>query len=71
MGSIDYGVALSNSDKFIKMMSTENWAVSSEVIKIIHDDSHKQVKHKEATQKDECDKEKVGKVGAAWLVWIQ
>ena len=41
------------------------------IIKIIHDDSHEQVQHEKAAEKDKADKEDEGHVGAAGLTRIQ
>ena len=49
-------------------MSTKNRAVSGEIIKIIHDDSHKQVEHEKAAEEDKGDKEEVSDVAATHLV---
>ena len=53
------------------MMSAENRAVSGEIVKIIHDDSNKQVEHKEAAEEDKGDEEHVGQVGSTRLVRVQ
>ena len=45
--------------------------IPGKIIKIIHDDSHEQVQHEKAAEKDKADKEDEGHVGAAGLTRIQ
>ena len=52
-------------------MSSQNGRVSGEVIKVVHDDSNKQVEHEEAAEEHEGDKEEVGDVTATLLVRLQ
>ena len=50
------------SDELVKMMSPQNGRISSKIIKVIHDNCHKQVKHEEGAQEDKGDKVSVSKV---------
>ena len=52
-------------------MSSQDGGVSGEVVEVVHDDSHEQVEHQEAAEEDKGDKEEVGDVAAAHLVWLQ
>ncbi len=49
------------------MVSPEDGGVPGEVIKVVHDDRHKEVEHEEGAEEDEGDKVHVGEVGAAGL----
>ena len=42
-----------NTNELVKMVGTKDRGVPSEVVKVVHDDCHKEVKHKETevTQK--------------------
>ena len=60
-----------------QMVRTQNWAVLYEVVKVIHDNSNKEVEDKEATDEDESGEEEVGEVrstacaGISFIwVWI-
>ena len=53
------------------MMSTKDGAVTSQIIKVIHDDCHEQVEHEEAAEEDKSDEEKVGDVAATGLSRLQ
>ena len=52
-------------------MCPKDWRIPGEVVKVIHNDSHKQVEHEEATEKDKGNKEWVGNAWSTFLVWIQ
>ena len=43
------------------MVSAQNWRVSGEVIKVVHDDSNEQVEHEEGAKKYEGYKVSVSK----------
>ena len=58
-----------DSDEFSQMMRPQNGAVSGKVVKIIHNDSHKQVEHDKGTQKDERNEVHVGYIGTTSLIW--
>ena len=45
--------------------------IPGKIIKVIHDDSHEQVQHEKAAEKDKADKKDEGHVGAAGLTRIQ
>jgi len=47
------------------MMGPQNGRISGKVIKVIHDNSHKQVKHEEGAKEDKGDKISVSKVRSA------
>ena len=42
-----------------------------EIVKVVHDDGHKEIEHEEAAEEDEGDEEGEGDVGAAGLVRLQ
>ena len=60
-----------DSDEFVQMMSPKDGAVPGEIVKVVHDDSHKQVEHEKAAEEDKGDKEEVGDVAAAGLVRLE
>ena len=60
-----------DSDEFVQMMSPKDGAVPGEIVKVVHDDSHKQVEHEEAAEEDKGDKEEVGDVAATGLIRVQ
>ena len=53
------------------MMRTKDGRVSCEVVKVVHDDSNKQVDHDEAAEEDEADKVEICCVAATSLVWVE
>ena len=52
-------------DKLGEMVGTKDGPIPSEVVKVVHDDSNKEVQDKEAAYEDESGEEEVGEVGAA------
>ena len=50
--------------KFAQVMWSKDRPVSGEVIKVVHDDSNKQVENQEGTNDEESDKVNVGKIRA-------
>ena len=52
------------------MVTTQNGAVSGQVIKTVHDDGDHDVQHDEAAQEDEGDEVGVGDVITAFLVRV-
>ena len=49
-------------DKLAEMVRTEDGPVTSEVIKVVHDDGDEEVEHQEGTDDEEADEVDVGKV---------
>merc|ERR1719500_2767532 len=49
-------------------MRTQDGPVASEVIKVVHDDSNKEIKHQEGND-DEADEVDIGKVASAALLF--
>lgn len=58
-------------DKLSEMVGPQNGWVSSQVIKVVHDDGHEEVEHDERAQEDEGDKVDVGQGGATVLAWVE
>jgi len=54
-----------NCNEFAQMMRPQDWRVSGQVIKVVHDDGHEQVEHNEGAQEDEGDKVHVREIAAA------
>lgn len=52
-------------------MCAQNWWVSGQVVEVVHDDSHEQVKHKERAEEDEGDKISVGHCWPASFLWVK
>lgn len=46
-----------DSDKLIQVMGTQDWGISCQVLKVIHNHSHKQVQHLKKTQGQEPKRE--------------
>ena len=46
-------------------MCPQNGAVPGQVIKVVHDDGHKEIEHEEGAEEDECDEVGVGEGGTA------
>lgn len=53
------------------MMGPEDGGVPREVVKVVHDDGHKQVQHDEGAEEDEGHKVDVGHVTAAGLIRVE
>ena len=52
------------------MMRTQNGRISRQVVKIVHDNSHKQVQHDERAKEDEADEVEVSEDGSTVLLLI-
>ena len=52
------------------MMRTQNGRISCQVVKVVHDNSHKQVQHDERAKEDEADKVEVSEDGPTILFFI-
>ena len=42
------------SYKLVQMVSSQNGGVPGKIVKIVHNNSNEQVKHKKGAQEDEC-----------------
>ena len=58
-------------DKLSEMVGPQNGWVSSQVIKVVHDDGHEEVEHDERAQEDEGDEVDVRQGRAAVLARVQ
>ena len=58
-------------DELPEVVGAQDRGVPGEVVKVVHDDGHKQVEHDETAEEDEGDKVDVGHVGAARLLRVQ
>ena len=52
-------------DKLGEMVGTKDGPIPSEVVKVVHDDSNKEVEDEEGADNEEADEVGVGNVGAA------
>ena len=51
-------------DKLGKMVGTKDGPIPGEVVKVVHDDSNKEVENEEGTNNEEADEVRVGNVRA-------
>jgi hypothetical protein len=51
------------------MMEAQDGPVPCQVVKVVHDDGHKEVENEEGADDEEADEVGVGKVGAA-AAWV-
>ena len=58
-------------DELVQVVCPEDGGVSRQVVKVVHNHSHEQIEHEEATEKDEGDKVSVGEVGAASFLRVE
>ena len=66
--SLRAGVILRpDPDEFVQVMGTEDGGVPRKIVKIVHDDSNKEIEHQEATQENEGNKKGVGEVWSTWF----
>ena len=49
-------------DELVKVVGAKDGGVPREVVKVVHDDSHEEIEHQKATEKNEGYKEGVRKV---------
>ena len=49
-------------DKLGQMMRSQNGPITSEIVKVVHDDGNEEVQHDESAKEDEGDKVDVGAV---------
>ena len=54
-------------NKLSKMMRTQDGPITSEVVKVVHDDSNEQVKNQEGADNKEADEEWIGNIGSTTL----
>ena len=47
------------------MVSSQDWTIPGQVVKVIHDDGDKEIEHEEGAEEDEGNKVGVGEGGAA------
>jgi hypothetical protein len=52
------------------MVGAQDGGVARQIVEAVHDDSHHDVEHNEAAEKNEGDKVEVGDVGAARFFWV-
>ena len=53
------------------MVGAQDGGVPCEVVKVVHDNRHKQVDHNEAAEEYEGDEVEISGVAAAGLVWVE
>jgi hypothetical protein len=58
-------------DELAQVVGPEDGGVTGQVVKVVHDDRHKEVQHDEAAEEDEGDKVDVGHVRPAGLIRVQ
>ena len=54
-------------DKLRQMMRSQNGPITSEIVKVIHDDSHKKVENQKTADDEETDEVEIGKITATTL----
>ena len=59
-------------NKLSKMMRTQDGPITSEVVKVVHDDSNEQVENQEGADNEEADEEWIGNIGSTtfWFTSI-
>lgn len=68
---LSQGIVLApHRDEFRQVVGAQNGGIPGQIVEAVHNDSHHDVEHDKAAQKDERNKVKVGDVGAAFLVGI-
>ena len=53
------------SDKLIQVMWSQNGPISSQVVKVVHDDGDEEIEDEKGTDDEEGDEVRIGEVGAA------
>ena len=54
-------------DELVKVVGTKDWPISSEIVKVIHDDSHKKIENQKTADDEKTDEVEIGKITATTL----